>query len=186
MNTLKQDLLLIQDEHATEAKLLTDISWLEVSEKTQILQAMQFCKQKHAGQFRDEWVPYFSHPFFVAILWIREWLSTEDIIVLLLHDTLEDTDTTKEEISALFSPRIAEKVYFLSKNFFEKEEYYQNIASSSELQILKGLDRLANLHSLHYADVKKQEQYKQKTKKEILPILDHTSSVYKKILELLQ
>lgn len=180
------NLELIKNEEKVEKQLLGKIENFKNEEKEKILEAMEFCKEKHFWQTRDEWTPYFSHPFFVAILWIENNLNYLDIISLLLHDTLEDTKTTKEEIKEKFWDYVLENVYFLSKNFFAtKEEYYKNISKTQKLQLLKWLDRLANLHSLKFASEEKQKNYIEKTKKEILSILNQDLKVTKDIKEVL-
>lgn len=182
-----ENLELIKDENKVEEKLLEEIKKFNENEKQKIIEAMDFCKEKHFWQLRDEWTAYFSHPFFVAILWIRNNLDYIDIISLLLHDTLEDTETTKEEIEQKFWKEVMKNVYFLSKNYFgNKDEYYKNISESKNLQILKWLDRIANLHSLKFAIKEKQIKYLEKTRKEILSFLDKGLFVYNEISFILE
>lgn len=186
MENYLNNLNLIKSAYEVEKKLLSEIEKYSNHEKQEILKAMEFCKQKHNWQTRDEWVPYYSHPFFVAILWIEQKLDYIDIISLLLHDILEDTDTSSDEIKNIFWYKVFENVYLLSKNYFRsKEEYYKNISENRKLQILKWLDRIANLHSLNFASTQKQENYIEKTKKEILSILDKDLEVYNKIKSIL-
>jgi len=90
------------------------------------------CKQKHKWQYRDEWTPYYSHSVFVAIKWIEFWLKEKDIIALLLHDTIEDTDLSYEDIKKEFWEYVANLVKWLSKkenwvDIVSKEEHYLNL-----------------------------------------------------------
>lgn len=146
-------------------------------EKKQILKAKDLAKEKHKWQLRDEWIEYYSHPLFVAIKWLELWLNSDDIISLLLHDTIEDTDLSYQDINNIFWKEIAENVLWLSKkaNWEEiiwKEEYYINISKNKKLAILKWLDRLANLYSLNFASKEKQGKYLKETKQIILPIVE--------------
>ncbi len=114
---------------------------------------------------------------FVAIKWLELWLNSDEIISLLLHDTIEDTDLSYDDIKNIFWKKVAENVLWLSKkdNWKEivwKEDYYMNISKNSELAILKWLDRLANLYSLNFASEEKQKKYLRETKQIILPIVE--------------
>jgi (p)ppGpp synthase/HD superfamily hydrolase len=145
-------------------------------EKEFILKAFNLCKQKHKWQYRDEWTPYYSHPVFVAIKWIEFWLEAKDIIVLLLHDTIEDTDLSYEDIKKEFWEYVANTVKWLSKkdnwvDIVSKDEYYWNLSNNEKLAILKWLDRLANLFSLNFATPEKKEKYLKETREIILPIV---------------
>lgn len=76
-----------------------------------LLQAASFSAKKHTGQTRkgDDAAPYINHPLEVANL-LANVGKVEDFDVLIaaiLHDTVEDTETTKEEIEELFGERVA-------------------------------------------------------------------------------
>ncbi len=63
-----------------------------------ILKARHFCQFKHKGQFDDDGKPYYEHPFKVAEI-LRHITLDEDILcAAFLHDTLEDTDTTYDDL----------------------------------------------------------------------------------------
>ena len=88
----------------------------------QIKKAIQFAARKHHGHFRAETepLPYITHLFSVALL-VAEDLSAQaggagdDVVsAALLHDTLEDTDTTREELASTFNERVAELVGHVS------------------------------------------------------------------------
>jgi len=133
-------------------------------------------KIKHSWQYRDEWAEYYWHPIFTAIKWIQHGLWYEDIIVLLLHDTIEDSDLTFEEIEMQFSRYVAEKVLFLSKKQNGKiivsiEDYHTNLFNDPKSAVLKWFDRLANVFSLNFASPKRQESYIKDTKASIIPMI---------------
>ena len=72
--------------------------------------AYVYTVQKHGSQKRASGDPYFSHPVEVAGLMTELQLDQDTIITALLHDTVEDTLTTVEEIERLFGPDVARLV----------------------------------------------------------------------------
>ena len=85
-----------------------------------IEQARDFALAKHAGQIRN--LPDGSEPYFCHLMRVAEMVSniTEDvscIIAALLHDTVEDTETTLAEIEAAFGPTVARLVDGLTDNY---------------------------------------------------------------------
>lgn len=156
----------------------TDFSDIQ---KKDILKALDICKIKHKWQFRDEWIEYYWHPIFTAIKWLEHWLWYEDTIVLLLHDTIEDTDLTFEDIEKDFWRYVAEKVLSLSKTknwkiIISKEDYYKNLSEDPKSAVLKWLDRLANVFSLNFATPERKKKYLDETKEIIIPIVSKFDS----------
>ena len=79
----------------------------------EIKKAIQFAARKHAGQLRleHEPLPYITHLFSAAILVAEDGATPDEVIIAtLLHDTLEDTETTEEELERAFGPRVLELV----------------------------------------------------------------------------
>ena len=175
--SIENELMLVLSPEDTEKWFLSLIEKYNNEEQKYILQALKLCKQKHHGQYRDEWTPYYTHPIFVAIKWMEFWLESKDIITLLLHDTIEDTDLSHDDIKNQFWEYVADKVRWLSKKEgwikkISKEEYYQNILWNEKLALLKWLDRLANLFSLNFAEPEKKSRYLEETKDIIVPIVN--------------
>ena len=83
----------------------------------QIKKAIQFAARKHHGQFRQETepLPYVTHLFSVALLVAEDGADDDIITAALLHDTIEDTETTREEIVDAFNERVAELVASVSE-----------------------------------------------------------------------
>lgn len=83
-----------------------------------IRQASKFAAKKHQGQFRgDGKTPYIAHPIGVAKILQQAGIDDPDtLIAAVLHDTIEDTSTTKREISKLFGRRVAELVVNVTNN----------------------------------------------------------------------
>lgn len=70
-------------------------------------QAIQYAAQKHNGQVRKATdIPYITHPFAVAMMLQQAGCKKEVVLAGLLHDTLEDTSATEEEIQALFGDEV--------------------------------------------------------------------------------
>lgn len=176
---IENQLIMILSPEGTEKWFLSELkendSYTE-EQKNLILRALEICKIRHKWQYRDEWVEYFWHPIFTAIKWMQHWLWYEDIIALLLHDTIEDSGLSYEEIRQEFSKYTADKVMWLSKKINGKvivteEEYYENIDNDQKLATLKWLDRLANLFSLNFATPERKTNYLKESKEYILPIV---------------
>lgn len=122
-----------------------------------VFRAIKFAERKHKGQFRKmSGEPYIVHPLKVSYLLMKykpQSKSIDNLLVAsILHDTLEDTNTTFEEISKKFNPMIASIVYELTtiqedKEKLGKAEYLKKrfIGYSSYALTIKLLDRLANI-----------------------------------------
>ena len=77
--------------------------------------AYVFALKKHGSQLRTSGDPYYSHPIEVAGILTKFKLDSASIIAALLHDTVEDTDTTLYEIRDLFVDQVAQLVDCLTK-----------------------------------------------------------------------
>ena len=95
-------------------------------EKEKIKSAFEYAKYAHQGQKRQSGEDYIIHPLMVACILARMHGDSNTICAGLLHDTLEDTKTTKEELISLFNEDIANLVDGVTKfslvNFNSKEE----------------------------------------------------------------
>jgi GTP diphosphokinase / guanosine-3',5'-bis(diphosphate) 3'-diphosphatase len=124
--------------------------------------AYVFSMQMHGSQLRASGDPYFSHPIEVAGILTDLHLDDETIATAILHDTIEDTLTTQEEILAKFGPsvgRLVDGVTKLSKieAQTENERAAENLrkfllAMSDDIRVLlvKLADRLHNMRTLHF------------------------------------
>jgi guanosine-3',5'-bis(diphosphate) 3'-pyrophosphohydrolase len=118
--------------------------------------------KKHGTQLRASGDPYFSHPVEVAGILAEMKLDTASIVTGLLHDTLEDTDATREEIARLFGEsvaRLVDGVTKLSRLEVQSESTKEAenlrklvLAMSSDIRVLlvKLADRLHNMRTLHH------------------------------------
>lgn len=125
----------------------------------QIKRAIQFAARKHEGQMRRETepLPYITHLFSTALL-VAEGGADDDVVAAaLLHDTLEDTDTTREEIAAAFNERVARLVESVSeiKEGGEKvawkerkKRYLANLEKAEDDAVLIAIaDKIDNIES---------------------------------------
>ena len=75
-----------------------------------IREVYEYAKEKHQGQYRKRGEEYISHPLATAIILTTVYADTPSICAGLLHDVIEDCDTSKEEIIEAFGDEIAELV----------------------------------------------------------------------------
>ena len=90
-------------------------SYLPKPQVKKILLAYKFAERCHRGQFRHSGDPYITHPVAVATILADMRLDHESIMAALLHDVIEDTDTSKRQLSWRFSSKVAELVDGVSK-----------------------------------------------------------------------
>lgn len=179
MNYNKQKLELVINPKMMEAKFIEMIQ-LRFSEidVSRILETVEYIKEKHKGQFRQDNTPYYTHCLFVAINMMEyENAQIDDVLVCLLHDVIEDNpETNIDEIAEKFGKFIAENVLGLSKVQngikISDDEYYLRISKSKNLVLYKAFDRLSNIYSLYFApNWHKRNQYIIETEEKILPIV---------------
>ncbi len=129
-----------------------------------INKAYVFAMKAHGSQVRASGDPYFSHPLEVAGILTEMRLDPASIITALLHDTVEDTVATLDDIRKLFGDEIANLVNGvtkLSRLELQSEETQQAenfrklvLAMSSDIRVLivKLADRLHNMRTLHHVE----------------------------------
>jgi GTP pyrophosphokinase len=151
--------------------------------------AYVFTAKVHHGQERLSGEPYLIHPLEVAGILLDLNVDEDTIIAGLLHDTLEDTLTTREEIERLFGPRVAFLVEGLTKiariEFRSaREQQAENfrkmlIAMSEDIRILmiKLSDRLHNMRTIQYMKEESRRRIAQETMDIYVP-LAHRLGVY--------
>src|SRR5471030_2191963 len=141
--------------------------------------AYVFSMKAHGSQLRESGDPYFSHPVEVAGLLARMKLDTASIVTGLLHDTVEDTVATLDDIDRLFGPeitRLVDGVTKLSRLELQSDQTKQAenfrklvLAMSEDIRVLvvKLADRLHNMTTLHYI---KNEDKRRRIARETLEI----------------
>ncbi len=149
------------------------------ADEAMLNRAYVYTVQKHGSQKRASGDPYFSHPVEVAGLMTELKLDQDTIITALLHDTVEDTLATVEEIERLFGPNVARLVDGVTKlskieTMSESERAAENLrkfllAMSEDLRVLlvKLADRMHNMRTLHYI---KSEEKRRRIARETMDI----------------
>ncbi|MFQ3306819.1 MAG: guanosine-3',5'-bis(diphosphate) 3'-pyrophosphohydrolase [Candidatus Midichloriaceae bacterium] len=131
-----------------------------------IREAFDLARKFHEGQIRASKEPYITHPVEVAKILADLHMDTNTIVTALLHDTIEDTELTYEDILGQFGKEVADMVQGTTKLTYIEEklcfltqeektlENYRNLicAVSKDIRVLiiKLADRLHNMRTLHY------------------------------------
>src|SRR3989344_53983 len=147
--------------------------------------AERFATYKHKNQTRkDNKTPYIAHPIAVAEIIKQAGVTDEDFVAsALLHDTVEDTDTTLEEICAEFGSEVAKYVCLLTRpRGDDRDAYHERIiyAAPTEVQIIKLADVLHSLRTLdEIANTKEKEKFRKNVthalEKYYLPLAERIS-----------
>lgn len=147
----------------TALELVNQIrSYYPEADAKSIQDAVDFAKIKHEGQTRSSGEPYYTHPVEVAGILADMKMDTATIVTAILHDTLEDTNATFEEIEKKFSPEVAALVNGVSKLTKIESQTVEGkqaenfrkllLAMSEDIRVLlvKLADRLHNMRTLHH------------------------------------
>jgi guanosine-3',5'-bis(diphosphate) 3'-pyrophosphohydrolase len=135
-----------------------------------LARAFRFAAKAHEGQQRRSGEEFIHHPYAVARICAELHLDDETIATALLHDVVEDTGITLEEVQAEFGDEIAQRVdgvtkltrvHFQSREQAEAENYRKMIlamAGDPAVILIKLADRLHNLRTIEYLGKQKQVQ----------------------------
>ena len=146
-------------------KILDDEKQYDLSK---IISAYELAAKAHANQVRSSGEPYITHPVAVAYILLELGMDTDTICAALLHDVVEDTDVTLEELKKLFGQDVAMLVDGVTKLgkiplFTKEEQQAENVrkillAMSQDIRviIIKLCDRLHNMRTLQYRPAYKQ------------------------------
>lgn len=150
-----------------------------MADEDAINRAYVFAMQAHGSQKRASGDPYFSHPIEVAGILTRYKVDSTTIVTALLHDTIEDTEATHEDIERLFgeeTARLVDGVTKLTRINFDSDSAKQAenfrkflLAMSEDIRALlvKLADRLHNMRTLHF---KKNPESRQRIAMETMDI----------------
>lgn len=129
------------------------------AEKAEILKAINFAAKKHRNQRRKdlEQTPYINHPIGVSDIICNEGnvTDTDVIIAGILHDTVEDTDTTLDELEEVFGKKVRDIVdecsddKSLTKEMRKMKQIEKAPLSSKEAKVVKLADKIYNLRDLN-------------------------------------
>ncbi|MDF2880097.1 MAG: hypothetical protein K0R54_654 [Clostridiaceae bacterium] len=134
-----------------------------------------FAYKKHKGQLRIGGLPYITHPVAVAKELKNRGFGEDYVNTALLHDVLEDTSATEEEILALTNKRVLTAVKLLTKEKnYDMNEYIEKIKNNELALMVKLADRLHNLQSSLVAKEKFRKKYVEETKEYYINLSNDT------------
>ena len=145
------------------------------TEQTLILKALELIKKVHSAPQKDDKpeVPYYNHPVVVATYAIQLKLGSDAVIAALLHDVVEDTAVTPDQLRKVFSQKSVDYVIQLTKKKDEDRNVYLSKFPSytDDIKLIKALDRYHNLlRAFTFMDKPKYwEQYINETEKYFYP-----------------
>ena len=149
---------------------LNTIKQTYASDGGMVLKAYEYAKQAHANQKRASGEPYFIHPCAVADILMELGLDGATIAAALLHDVIEDTESTAEDIKREFGEEVLdlvsgvtklEKIVFKSQEDAEAENFrkiFVAMAKDMRVIIIKLADRLHNMRSLNFLSHERQQR----------------------------
>ncbi|MDH4099923.1 MAG: bifunctional (p)ppGpp synthetase/guanosine-3',5'-bis(diphosphate) 3'-pyrophosphohydrolase [Nitrospirota bacterium] len=147
-----------------------------------VRKAYIFSAKVHLGQKRQSGEPYLSHPIEVAMILAHMRMDVVTIAAGLLHDTLEDTPTTPEELNEFFGPDLTylvqaltkiSKIQFKTKEAQQAENFRKMIIAMGRdirVIVIKLADRLHNMRTLEHLRPAKQEAISQETQDIYAPL----------------
>ncbi|MDJ0572105.1 MAG: bifunctional (p)ppGpp synthetase/guanosine-3',5'-bis(diphosphate) 3'-pyrophosphohydrolase, partial [Pleurocapsa sp. MO_192.B19] len=152
------------------------------SDETLICRAFNFAYQLHEGQYRKSGEPYIAHPIAVASL-LRD-LGGDSVTIAagFLHDVVEDTEVTPEEIEEMFGVQVRQLVEGVTKlskfNFSSTTErqaenfrrMFLAMATDIRVIVVKLADRLHNMRTLDHLKPEKQRRISQETREIFAPL----------------
>lgn len=156
--------------------------YLNESEVRRVAEAFLFAADAHEAQFRASGEPYVTHTVAVATILADMHLDADTLIAALLHDVIEDTSYTSEEITARFGEKVAElvegvtkltKIHFESKAQAQAENFRKMmLAMTGDIRVIliKMADRLHNMRTLGSLPPVKQRRIARETLEIYAPI----------------
>jgi guanosine-3',5'-bis(diphosphate) 3'-pyrophosphohydrolase len=158
------------------------IAYLPEAQVERVMGAFLLGAQAHAGQERSSGEPYITHPVAVAGILAELGLDAETIIAAILHDTLEDTELSRETLAAEFGEVVAElvdgvtkldKMRFGSRQEADAESFRKMLlAMARDLRVIliKLADRLHNMRTLGAKDAVSRRRIARETLEIFAPI----------------
>lgn len=147
-----------------------------------LLAAYSYAEQMHSGQKRASGEPYFTHPCAVAEILIDLGLDTPTVAAAFLHDVVEDTPATEDDILKRFGKEIMtlvdgvtklDKIHFQTHEEEDAENFrkiFVAMANDVRVIIIKLADRLHNMRSLNYLSTERQQRISRETLEIFTPL----------------
>ncbi len=152
-----------------EARVKIEATYDNEKDKKLVSDAYDYAEKMHEGQKRASGEPYFVHPCAVANILMDMGLDAPTVAAAFLHDVVEDTSATEEDIRAKFGEEVEElvagvtklnKIVFESKEQEEAENFRKIVVAMAKdirVIIIKLADRLHNMRSLAYLSPERQQ-----------------------------
>ncbi len=172
--------------------------YLKPDDISQLQAAYQFSESAHHGQFRNSGEPYISHPLAVAGILAKWHLDSQALTAALLHDVMEDTAVTKNDLLRNFGKPVAElvdgvskldKVEFESREDAQAENFRKMLlamARDVRVILIKLADRLHNMRTLEAVPGHKRRRIARETLEIYAPIANRLglNSIYQELDDL--
>ncbi len=179
----------VKEKKLSDLKIAVQRYYPKLEDWALVEQAYNYSQQAHSGQLRESGESYIIHPLGVVMILAELELDLVTIVAGLLHDVVEDTDVTLEDIRQEFGPEVASLVDGVTKlsrlDFTSKEEQQAEtlrkmfIAMAQDIRVvmIKLADRTHNLRTLRYLNTDKQKEIARETL-EIYAPLAHRLGIY--------
>ena len=166
-------LLPVDQENSSLTQLVK--TYLPKREIDKVWEAYRFSEKAHSGQKRRSGEAYISHPVSVACIAARFHLDSQSIQAALLHDVVEDTESTELEIESKFGKQVStlvtglsklDKVEFQDANEAQAENFRKMLLAMTQdvrVMLIKLSDRLHNMQTIQSLDERKKIRIAQET-----------------------
>jgi GTP diphosphokinase / guanosine-3',5'-bis(diphosphate) 3'-diphosphatase len=172
--------------------------YLKPEDIAQVMAAYRFGAAAHEGQFRKSGEPYISHPVTVACILAELHLDAPSLMAALLHDVMEDTAITKEQIAGQFGKTVAElvdgvskldKIEFQTATHAQAENFRKMLLAMSQdvrVILVKLADRLHNMRTLDVMAPEKRRRIGRETLEIYAPIANRLglNAIYQELEDL--
>ncbi|CAH8708520.1 bifunctional (p)ppGpp synthetase/guanosine-3',5'-bis(diphosphate) 3'-pyrophosphohydrolase [Paenibacillus thiaminolyticus] len=157
-------------------------TYMKESDLDRVREAYLFAEQAHSGQVRKSGEPYILHPLAVADIVVGMQMDPTSVVAALLHDVVEDTSVSLEEVRTKFGNTCAmlvdgltklERIQFRSKEEQQNENYrkmFVAMANDIRVIVIKLADRLHNMRTLKYQSEESQRRIAYETLEIFSPI----------------
>ena len=174
LNKSHRSLLLPVDQDNSSLTQLVK-TYLPKREIDKVWEAYRFSEKAHSGQKRRSGEAYISHPVSVACIAARFHLDSQSIQAALLHDVVEDTESTELEIETKFGKQVStlvtglsklDKVEFQDANEAQAENFRKMLLAMTQdvrVMLIKLSDRLHNMQTIQSLDERKKIRIAQET-----------------------
>ena len=172
--------------------------YMKSEDIAQLESAYHFSETAHQGQYRKTGDPFISHPIAVANILAQWHLDPQALTAALLHDVIEDTHVSKDEISKRFGKPVAElvdglskldKIEFRSQQQAQAENFRKMLlamARDVRVILIKLADRLHNMRTLDVMQAEKRRRIARETMEIYAPIANRLglNTIYQELQEL--